>query len=202
MIPPEKRSASVYERGDLLAVVAVDRNAAGHGIDRPEPDVLSRKTATPEDLGRSVIAALISNHANAPLQPWLNPDLPTVWKALGFKSETAFVRGTVLAMVSQRDYDTAEAIATSRRGSTFLALKPRFLADLNRPEAVGNAVLAASRSRPDGSDTIPRRGSGFGPPIVSSSPGFVRPHGHPARSPGDRCRRTVPRRPATRRCPE
>jgi len=144
MIPPEKRAAGVYVRGDLLTVVAIDRNAAGHGIDRPDPDVFSREVATAEEIGRSVIAALISNHANAPLQPWQDPDSPTVWKALGFKSEATWLRGLKSADVRQVDYQSARISATSRRGASFTFLKsPVIEVDLNDPVAVGEGVLSA-----------------------------------------------------------
>lgn len=144
MIPPEKRAANIYVRGALLAVVAVDRNAAGHGIDRPDPDVFSRKVATAEEVGRSVIAALISNCANAPLQPWKDPGSPTVWKALGFKSEATWLRGLKSADVRQLDYQSARISATSRRGASFTSLRsPVSEVDLNDPVAVGDGVLSA-----------------------------------------------------------
>lgn len=144
MISPEMRMAAVYIRGGLVAIVSVDRNVAGHGIVRPEPNILSRKAASVIEIGNAVLFALASNHGNAPLRPWEDPNSPTLWNALGFKSEVTFLRGTVSVGVHQLDTRTAVAKPSSRRGATFSYLShPGFKAQVNDPVAMGDAVLMA-----------------------------------------------------------
>ena len=142
MIRP--RSAAVYARGDLLAVVSVDWNVSGHGVIRPEPAVLSRKSTTSAEIGTAVVTALAAVQFDIPRRAWDDPNVPKLWQALGFNREATFLRDVRSIDITQLDDGRMRAEPTSRRGGTFSALRhPGFLAPLTGRDAVGRAVLDA-----------------------------------------------------------
>lgn len=137
-----RRQAEVYFESGKFIVVPLDVNAAGHGITRPEPVILDAES--PESLGPEIVRALSSVRGDAPIRPWENPDLPTLWGVLGYRSYAAFARSVRVVLVRQQDDGTVSAQANRRQGQNFLVIDhPGFGAPLSDPVAVGMAVHQA-----------------------------------------------------------